>query len=81
MTDQKNKKIVALLFGALILGGGFCSLMAETSTVQNPIIYYSLVPTLLMLNVVTPSQISNESTPVLIHIASEITILRLSARD
>ena len=81
MTDQKNKKIAALLCGALILGGGFFSLMAEPSTAQTPVFFYSLVPTLLMHNLVTPLEISKEPAPDLIHIASEITILRLSARD
>lgn len=86
MIDQKSKKIAALLVCAVILGGGFCSIMAQTSTVaakeqQNPIIYYSLVPTLLMLNVVTPSQISNDSTLVLKPPVCELVILRISARD
>ena len=81
MKNKKNKIIATVLFITIISGGSICSLMAGTSTAQTSGAYYSLVPTLLMLNFIIMPQISIESGPVLIPPACEIVILRLSERD
>ena len=83
MTDKKNKRIRALFFSALMLGALYCPLMADTTTgnEQQPIIYYSLVPSLLMLNIVTPTEVSPDSTETIAVMPSILSNYRISARD
>jgi hypothetical protein len=53
----------------------------ENTGAQNPIICYSLVPGILLQNIVLSASGSTNNSTTLISVACEITILRPSIRD
>jgi hypothetical protein len=54
---------------------------SENSAVQNSVVYYSLVPAILLQNIFIPASGSSANSTSLTSVACEITILRPSIRD
>ena len=84
MANQKTKSIAVILIGAVLIGGGLCSLTAQTSTAtvseqQNMCIYLPTIVTLLIIGLPTPLQ--GPDTSDIKPPASEIVIIRLSDGD
>lgn len=85
MAKKTKRFLVALFMATMLLGALIYPISAETTEVggqQNLIVYYSLVPSLLMLNVVTPTVTTAEENRVEITaIPGIISIYRVSGRD
>ena len=86
MTNKKGKLAIALLFFSAFAFGIASFLIAETPATaqpeqQTPIIYYSIVPTLMMANLVSTAQVTTESMPMGFAPMGIISIYRLSAGD
>ena len=81
---RKNFSVLVMCFFLIICGSFPLSAQTTSATAnaqQNPIINYSLVPTLLMQTVLLSTASSLDNSFVFIPVACEIMILRPSARD
>ena len=87
MKGKKEKRIISTVVGLLILVGAIPSLMATPSAgtekdLQIPFIYYLLsMQPMLIAGMLVAQPTGGSETGTIISIASEITILRTSARD
>ena len=82
MTEKKNKIIGALFLGAFLFGAVFCPILADTIVnEQQVVISYSLVPSLLLLNIVTPLEVPSDNTATITVMPSILNAYRISARD
>lgn len=86
MMGKKKKRIIGLVVGLVILVGAIPSLMATPSggtenDLQIPFLYLLSMQPMLIAGMLTAQPTGGSDTETIIRIASEITILRTSARD
>ena len=86
MNGKKKKRIISTVVGLLILVGAIPSLMAAPSSgtennLQIPCLYLLSMQPMLIAGMLVAQPIGGSDTGTIISIASEITILRTSARD
>ena len=86
MIRKKNRLVIVLLTYAAVAASIPSGLMAETTATvlpeqQTPIIYYSILPTLVMTNLVSTALVTTEIGPMGLAPLGIISIYRLSAGD
>lgn len=84
MMGKKEKRIISVVVGLVILVGAMPSLMATPSggtEKQTPFLYLLTMQPMLIAGMLVAQPTGGSDTGTIIRIASEITILRTSARD
>jgi hypothetical protein len=86
MKAQKSNFVGVVLMSMLFLYVVVLPIAGQTSNTgnantQNPVVYYSLVPSILLQNIVFSTSGSNNGSTEITSVACEITILRPSIRD
>jgi hypothetical protein len=86
LKSKKEKRIIGVVVGLLILMGTIPSLMATPSSgtgkdLQIPFLYLVSMQPMLIAGMLVAQPSGGSGTGTIISIASEITILRPSGRD